>query len=61
MLLHVAAGKNIPEDVNAANLVFHTQNVASATEIEVRPAFKKLVNISFRLNILNTFLKIAKK
>ena len=57
----MVARKNVLEDVNAASLVFHAQNVTSAMEMKVLPGFEKIVNISFKLNILDSFLKIVKK
>ena len=60
-MLHVVARKNVLEDVNAASLVFHAHNVASAMEMEVLPGFENFINISFKLNILDSFLKIVKK
>lgn len=60
-MLHVVARKNVLEDVNAASLVFHAQNVTSTMEMKVLPGFEKIVNISFKLNILDSFLKIVKK
>lgn len=60
-LLHVAARNKLLEDVNAASPVFHVQDVASATGMKVQPSFEKFINISFRLNILDAFLKIVKK
>ena len=57
----MVARKNVLEDVNAASLVFHAHNVASAMEMEVLPGFENFINISFKLNILDSFLKIVKK
>ena len=56
----MVARKNVLEDVNVASLVFHAQNVTSTMEMKVLPGFEKIVNISFKLNILDSFLKIVK-